>query len=770
MAAAPARLSTSLRTLILCLSCLGLPRSAVADQMDNDTRERVRKATGQVGTGEKVQGEDRVEIKGWGSGWFINNTGLMVTNDHVTNQAHYSKNPTEAFENVINIGIPQYEVTLNGGTEEEKTYKAMLMYNNESADLALLQVQDTDGGPLSTPSCLALSPSNEVRTGDRVYVFGYPKGQKMATSKDKRAPVTVSAGNITRIMTSPVGRIKKFKSDAQAAQGNSGGPAVNADGDLIGVLVEGGADVETSGGVSAGLIPADVVGDMIRAALGLNKIETDLVHFMPLLIDRNMNVFVPGRPRLPNQDVIQYKNDSAEMVGKITADEVRLTTPLGKLTVPVSEVGYVLNNNGTAQFLLDGGERLSGHGENVTTKFITDRGTPIDLTVANIRSIVLRKPASRVELPDIEALTIDGEGCRLFIKDVEGLVKFEDDTAGVTEFELQRIRKISSEYYKHVIHKIDGSRLTGKLLPHTLRATLAISGRPIEFTLENLKDRSTFIRRSNPARQDGVMPPLSQRLEIDDFDLEAVAQALDDGNWQKAGALLDELMDEASLRSRTKPVRQQVEVLYAEYLLRKGDFVGAESQFGRLRRAAITGVQSYALGRHHLLKQFPDGQFRGRPLSDPEVFDQAALQTSNAIVDSALEVMVAHGKSDIRRYNDWKNLESKTARMEKDLVIAASMTHGRAERAMFQMLRFRQNRNWAALRMLFNEAEALINDIRTRQANRQNTESLAGKLRRIQSQIATIQLSYAELRGTMDPLTGDLGYRVDDPDASAFLP
>ncbi len=748
----------------LCL--LVADRIAQAQQLSSKVREHAKKATGQVAMGKKVTGEDKIEVHGWGSGWFVNGTGLMVTNDHVVNLSHYSEDPTKALQLRAEIGITQYRVTLNGGTDEEKTYRAELMYQNESADLALLQVQSEDGAPLDTPHYLSLAPSREIVTGQRVTVLGYPQGPQMATSKDKHAPVTTSGGNVTAINVAPSGRIKKFKVDAQGAPGNSGGPVVNERGELIGVLVEGGADVSVSTGVAGGLIPADVVADLLRAALGLNKIETDLAPFLHLLVNRDLEVFVPGRQRLAGQDTVEF-TDGETMTGKITDPQLPWKTQFGTISVSVERSGYVVNDNGTARLLVEGGERLSADAQDVSFKFTTSRGREIQINMSNLRSVLFRKPNGDAQLPDRQALELEGDGCRLFLADVHGDVNFKDQNKGSVTLKLEDIRKVETKYYKQHVHKIDGSKLVGEFEPHTLNTTLAVTEAPLSFSLQKLKFLN--IGRINPARQYGQGVTLKARLQIDDQNLVEIADSLEAGSWKKAGALLDELMEPAALKSKPKPIRKQIETLHAEYLLRKGDYEEALKGFKGSRKAKIEGVRTYALGRYHVLKLHPQGHYRGGKLSDPMAFAKAAKDISNDITDTAGEIMSAHRKAQITNFRDWKSLDSKVTRLEKDLQVASSLMLGRAERTKFLMWRFRQDRNWETIKMLSEQADELRTEIDTRRANNKPVRNLLRKLNKFKKNFDTVQIKYKTLRREMNPIGDGPGYRVDDPAASAFL-
>lgn len=748
----------------LCVLLSG--RTADAQQLSAKVREHVMKATGQILLGAKKARENKLEGIAWGSGWFINSTGLMITNSHVVNVGHYAMNPWDAFQRHSQLGIPQYQITLDGGTDEEKRYRGERMYLVESADLAFLQVYDEDNAPLTTQHYLTLVPSDEIKLGQRVFAVGYPHGDKMATSREKNAPVTITSGNITDIIYAPSGRIKKFHSDAEIVGGNSGGPLVDDSGRLVGVNVEHGVGV-IEGGVSAGQIPAAVVIDFLRGALGLNKIDTDLAPFLAYLLDKNQHVFVPGKVRQKGVDIVEF-SDGEETEGQITDEQLTWKTKFGDIQVPVNRAGYVINDNGKVYLLTDGGERLRADAEDVEFSFTNSRGQKSKLKMSNLRSVLFRKQTEQIDFPDVDVLVLDGEGCKLYLTDVEGQIKFASDDNGEISLPLDEIRKVVTRYSKQTLHKIDGSSTTGSFVSHTLSATLALLGVPVQLSL---KDAGRFTRRrANLAEVYDKSISLAMRTQVEDDDeLLTIADRLDNGDWKKAGAQLDELIAPAALKEREKPLQQQIQVLHAEHLLRSGKYQNASAAFKKLRKAKIEGVGSYAAGRYHVLKIYPAGAYRGQQLSDPKVFDQAARDLSEKILATANEIMVANSKATITKFSDWTKRESDARKIEKDLNIATSLVLMKAERVKFQMWRYRQDLNWETLLMLYEESQRLDAQRKERQGQGQATRNVVRKLHKVQKQMNKVLNRYRELRRQMNPLGPGPSYRVDDPSVADFL-
>ncbi len=164
-------------------------------------------------------------IMGQGSGFFISADGYAVTNNHVVEKAE--------------------SVTVN--TDDGKTHKAKVIGTDPRTDLALIKVE---GGPFPYVKLADKTP----RIGDWVLAVGNPFG----------LGGTVTAGIVSArgrdIGASPYDDFIQI--DAPVNKGNSGGPAFDVDGNVIGVNT---AIFSPSGG-SVGIafaIPADTVKSVI---------------------------------------------------------------------------------------------------------------------------------------------------------------------------------------------------------------------------------------------------------------------------------------------------------------------------------------------------------------------------------------------------------------------------------------------------------------------------------------------------------------------------
>ena len=162
-----------------------------------------------------------------GSGFVIDPSGIVITNDHVI------------------AGADQINVTLNDGTR----LKAKIVGIDKKTDLAVLKI--TPPHPLTA---VKFGDSDKLRLGEWVIAIGNPFS----------LGGTVTAGIVSAknrdISTNPYDSY--IQTDAAINRGNSGGPLFNLDGDVIGVNT---LIISPSGG-SIGLgfaIPSNTVAPIV---------------------------------------------------------------------------------------------------------------------------------------------------------------------------------------------------------------------------------------------------------------------------------------------------------------------------------------------------------------------------------------------------------------------------------------------------------------------------------------------------------------------------
>jgi putative serine protease PepD len=169
-----------------------------------------------------------------GTGFVVSADGLIVTNEHVV------------------AGASAITVKLGDGAAQPAT----LVGQDASTDLAVLRI-DTHGSRL-TP--LKLADSSKVQIGDPTFAIGTPFGLD-------RTLTTGVVSALDRRIDAPNGRsiAGVLQTDAALNPGNSGGPLLDDQGEVIGVnsQIEAGA---SAGGSGIGFaVPSNTVRGLLAA-------------------------------------------------------------------------------------------------------------------------------------------------------------------------------------------------------------------------------------------------------------------------------------------------------------------------------------------------------------------------------------------------------------------------------------------------------------------------------------------------------------------------
>jgi len=177
-----------------------------------------------------------------GSGFVIDDSGHIVTNDHVVDSAK-------------TVSVQFW----NGAS-----YKASVVGTDPSTDLGVIKV---DGAPQSVLHPLQFGNSNAVQVGDTAIAIGSPFGLEE----------TVTSGIVSalhRQMEAPNNFTinDSIQTDAAINHGNSGGPLLNINGDVIGVNSQIRSDSGGSDGVGFA-IPSNTVKSIADTLIGNGKVE-----------------------------------------------------------------------------------------------------------------------------------------------------------------------------------------------------------------------------------------------------------------------------------------------------------------------------------------------------------------------------------------------------------------------------------------------------------------------------------------------------------------
>ncbi|MFZ5921414.1 MAG: S1C family serine protease [Chloroflexota bacterium] len=165
--------------------------------------------------------------RGAGAGVSVGD-GLVLTNNHVVARGR------------------SVRVTL----EDDGTFEARVLARDPEVDLALLHFPGGSGLPA------AVFASERPRPGEMVFAFGHPWGQRNVLTGGVLSAVTTAR---TRR-----GEIPILRTDARLAPGNSGGPLLNAAGEVIGL------NAMIFGGDQGIAIPAGIILKFLEQACRSN--------------------------------------------------------------------------------------------------------------------------------------------------------------------------------------------------------------------------------------------------------------------------------------------------------------------------------------------------------------------------------------------------------------------------------------------------------------------------------------------------------------------
>lgn len=164
------------------------------------------------------------ELCGFGSGFLVRDSQTVATNHHVIASVIQSV-PDELDCKNVAIGISD-----ESGLRVDRLLSAQVLKSDAKTDIALLRLLDLGDKELR-PIPIA---SGEPRLGDAIRIFGYPGIGGVS--------LTVTDGFLGGVAESEA--VPLYKTAAQIAGGNSGGPVVDENGRVIGIAAAAYADAE----------------------------------------------------------------------------------------------------------------------------------------------------------------------------------------------------------------------------------------------------------------------------------------------------------------------------------------------------------------------------------------------------------------------------------------------------------------------------------------------------------------------------------------------
>jgi serine protease Do len=185
-----------------------------------------------------------------GTGIILDKDGLIITNRHV-----------------VPSGTTKVSVTLSDGTKFDDVEVVGRTNSSDPLDVAFLKIKDTNGKKLKPAS---IGDSSQMKVGDSVIAIGNALGQFQNTVTSgivsgfgRSVQASDASGNDSENLEN------LFQTDAAINEGNSGGPLVNLEGQVIGINTAVAGDAQNIGFA----IPINDISGLIKSVEQKGKLE-----------------------------------------------------------------------------------------------------------------------------------------------------------------------------------------------------------------------------------------------------------------------------------------------------------------------------------------------------------------------------------------------------------------------------------------------------------------------------------------------------------------
>lgn len=258
-----------------------------------------------------------------GTGIILTSSGLILTNRHV-----------------VPAGTTSVSVTLSDGTVLNNVKVVGRTSASDSLDIAFLQIEDAKGHTLKPAP---LGDSSKVQVGDPVIAIGNALGQFQNTVTSgiisgygRSVQASDSTGSSSETLDD------MFQTDAAINEGNSGGPLVNLNGEVIGVNTAIASNSQNVGFA----IPINDIKGSIESVKATGKLERPYLGVVYVMLTDdiakqynlsvNRGAYIPFASDLGSQTIIA--GGPAEKAGLKEGDVITKVdgTPINEKTSLVS--------------------------------------------------------------------------------------------------------------------------------------------------------------------------------------------------------------------------------------------------------------------------------------------------------------------------------------------------------------------------------------------------------------------------------------------------
>lgn len=254
----------------------------------------------------------------------------------------------ESLEELVQDGFPATVVSVNDD------------FFRDSRDAALLKIDQ-----LNLPA-IKPNPGGDVSTGKQVYIFGYPSTAEV-DEKDVLVP-TFTQGTISATKESPNKDFKILQTDAKISRGSSGGPLLDENGQVIGLVTFITSDLTQQDGDSfAFAIPIKtamaiveknkVTGELPKSfelgAYGAH-FEKGIRYFHDNRCKKALNEFNLARQVNGNFPVVSFLDPYVRQCEEIINSGKSVDTPWKLIKLKLSDTRYLVGSIALGVLLLTG--------------------------------------------------------------------------------------------------------------------------------------------------------------------------------------------------------------------------------------------------------------------------------------------------------------------------------------------------------------------------------------------------------------------------------
>ncbi|MFZ1327761.1 MAG: serine protease [Chitinophagaceae bacterium] len=297
-----------------------------------------------------------------GSGFIVTPDGYVITNAHVVDENDNDTKQTfsqQAFQEIMDDDVKTLEEAMGRKmTDEEakalrdanswyfsqtlevgdikKEFSVVFGISGDKGKIVPLTIPArlvTQGDPIPgkdvailkltkkhTYPTIRMGDDKALRVGDQVYVLGYPA---VATFHPLISEESISEASLTRGLVSAKKNMKDgwevLQTDASITHGNSGGPVMNEQGEVVGLATFGSIDYQRQAEVQGMnfIVPSTIVQEFIKKA----KIDPEMSD-ISLVYEDAMSLFDKSRYKkaLEKFQEVKEMNGSFPFIDKMIKD------------------------------------------------------------------------------------------------------------------------------------------------------------------------------------------------------------------------------------------------------------------------------------------------------------------------------------------------------------------------------------------------------------------------------------------------------------------